>query len=469
MDGRLKFNAGENGGSIFSFVVRAGEAPASFARQHRDLDAERLHVYVADDDAVSRRDLLMTLLAERIGVAGSGPAAGLLDALRAADTAGRLPDLVLVGQVQELDRDLAIAADLASDSRLAHIPLVLAPVSGMRGHAHAVHQAGYSAYLPRPFHTGELLQCLRAVLPGAGSSPDSARHTSPSDAGTRLITRHRLADEQRVASAGRVLIADDDPANLKVTRLQVERLGYPVDVVENGAEAVAAASRCDYQIVLMDCQMPTMNGLVATTEIRRRGDGRGPVIVAVTAETGEEWRQRCLLAGMNDVLEKPVRTHVLAEILNRYARTRGAALTEQRGRGGPARRAHARLDEARPTGDREGRPTGDREARAGGINDLIADVGLELTLELAREYVTGVTRALETVATGDLVAIRQDAHRLLGSARTLSLATFERLWLRVEDLASLPEEIPAETIDELRRARVELERWIERHHEKHCA
>jgi HPt (histidine-containing phosphotransfer) domain-containing protein len=212
-----------------------------------------------------------------------------------------------------------------------------------------------------------------------------------------------------------------------------------------------------------------MNGLVAAAEIRRLGDGRGPAIVAVTAETGDAWRQRCLLAGINDVLEKPVRTHVLAGILNRYARTRSAALADHLGAHhagglavGPARRAHARLDEARPAGDREAR-------RAGGIDELIADVGLELTLELAREYITGVSRALETVATGDLAATRRDAHRLLGSARTLSLARFERLWLRVEDLASLPEEIPPATIDELRRARVELERWIERHHEKHCA
>jgi CheY-like chemotaxis protein/nitrogen-specific signal transduction histidine kinase len=471
MGGRLKFNAGADGGSVFSFVIRAGEAAASFAGERRDLDAERLRVYVADDDAVSRRDLLMALLAERIGVAGSGPVTGLLDALRAADAAGRLPDLVVVGQVQEPDRDLAVAAALAHESRIARVPLVLAPVSGMRGHAHAVRQAGYSAYLPRPFHSGELHRCLRAVLRGVGSSSDVvAGHTGPTGTGTHLITRHRLADEQRMASAGRVLIADDDPANLKVTRLQVERLGYPVDVVENGAEAVAAASRSDYQIVLMDCQMPKMNGLVATTEIRRRGDGRGPVIVAVTAETGEEWRQRCLLAGMNDVLEKPVRTHVLAEVLNRYARTRTTTPGDRPGFGGPARGAHDRLDEARTASAGDASPAGDGEARhVGGIDDLIADVGIELTLELAREYVTGVTRALETVAIGDLAAIRHDAHRLLGSARTLSLATFERLWRRVEDLASLPEEIPAATIDELRRARVELERWIERHHEKHCA
>jgi two-component system, sensor histidine kinase and response regulator len=441
MGGRLTFKAGVNGGSVFSFVIRVDQAAASLAPAGGDLAAESLRVYVADDDPLSRRDLLMALVSERIGVSGSGPASGVTHALRNAHAAGRLPDIVLVGHIPGPHDDLGIPAAVAADPRLAPVAFVLSPVSGMRGRAHAVHQAGYSAYLPRPFHRGELKQCLRAVLRRAGSSHEGAPgDANRADAGTRLITRHRLADEQR--ATGRVLIADDDPANLRVTRLQVERLGYQVDTVENGAEAVDAANRGDYRIVLMDCQMPTMNGLVATSEIRRL-HGRDPVIVAVTAEAGEEWKQRCLLAGMDDVLEKPVRTHVLAEVLHRYARTPGTATFVHEVTSGTT--------------------------AGGGIDDLIADVGLELTLELAREYVTGVTRALETVGRGDPAAIRQDAHRLLGSARTLSLSTFERLWQRVEAIASSQDAVPVATIDDLCRARIELERWIEKHHEKHCA
>ncbi len=249
-----------------------------------------------------------------------------------------------------------------------------------------------------------------------------------------------------MATAGRVLIADDDPANLKVTRLQVERLGYPVDTAENGAEAVAAVRQGDYHLVLMDCQMPTMNGLIATAEIRRiRSGSCYPVIVAVTAEAGREWQQRCRLAGMDEVLEKPVRTHVLAEILNRYARTH-----------------------VHDTSSGESIPVL-RTSTGGGIDDLVADVGIELTLELASEYLTGVTRALETIGTGNLETMRYDAHRLLGGARTLGLPTFERLWKTVQDMTLSEREIPRATLDELRRAYDEVERWIERHHEtRHC-
>jgi CheY-like chemotaxis protein/HPt (histidine-containing phosphotransfer) domain-containing protein len=371
---------------------------------------------------------------------------------------------VIVGHVLEAGGDLGVASRLTGNARLARIPLLLAPIAGMRGHALDVHAAGYTAYLPRPFRCGELYQCVRAVLRrSAPSLEGAAGQASDADGAMPLITRHRLADEQQMAAAGRVLIADDDPANLKVTRLQVERLGHPVDVVENGADAVAAVMRRDYQVVLMDCQMPTMNGLVATTEIRRLKDGSGfPAIVAVTAQAGEEWQRRCLQTGMDDVLEKPVRTHVLAEILNRYARTtfrsnehQDVLATAAAKAGGLSRHSC-------------------EAAEAGGIDDLIADVGIELTLELAREYLTGVARALETIASGDMAATRHDAHRLLGGARTLSLTTFARLWLSIEELPSSQSRIPRATVDELRRACVELETWIERHHEKyrsekHCA
>ncbi|HWN86626.1 MAG TPA: ATP-binding protein, partial [Vicinamibacterales bacterium] len=266
MGGRLTFTPNANGGSVFIFTVGVREGTASFHPELGQPDAAMLRVYVADDDPLSRRELLMTLSTEGIGVSGSGPAATLDDALRSAEAAGRLPAIVIVGHVLDEDGDLRIASRLAANARLAKVPLLLAPISGMRGHARAVHEAGYTAYLPRPFRCGELYQCLRAVLRRL-SRQAAPGHASDVDEAAPLITRHRLADEQRLAAAGRVLIADDDPANLRVTRLQVERLGHPADAVENGAEAVAAVMRGDYQVVLMDCQMPTMNGLVAAAEI----------------------------------------------------------------------------------------------------------------------------------------------------------------------------------------------------------
>jgi CheY-like chemotaxis protein len=450
MDGRLSYTPGAQGGSVFEFVIQVDEATTSIARERRDPDSTTPRVYVADDDPLSRRELLTALMAEQLVVAGSGPASGLRAALHAADAAERLPDAVLVGHVHEPEGDLGVAARIASDARLSRMPLVLAPVSGLRGHAPAVHRAGYSAYLPRPFRGGELQQCIRAVIRRPGSIPArDADSAGLADRGVRLVTRHRLADEQRIATAGRVLIADDDPASLMVTRLQVERLGYPVDTVENGGQAVTAASLRSYHVVLMDCGMPGVDGLAACAEIRRMRHERRPAIVAITAHAGAEWKRRCLLAGMDHVIEKPVRTHVLAGILNQYARTSRDAMLDT-----PAASTSSRVSSPR---------------LSGAIDNLVADVGLELTLELAREYAAAVTRAIETVGSGDVTAIRHDAHRLLGSARTLGLPDFELLWLKVEELANADRYVPDAIREELRRACADLEGWIERHHEKHCA
>jgi hypothetical protein len=149
---------------------------------------------------------------------------------------------------------------------------------------------------------------------------------------------------------------------------------------------------------------------------------------------------------MEDVLEKPVRTHALAELLHRFCR--GAART----------RAHD-IDVLPPSALAAGQ----------GIDGLVADVGIDLTVELAGEYIAGVTRAVQALRSGSAVSVQHDAHRLLGGARTLGLTQFESLWRHVETLSSSHTEIPDTTIAGLRRATTELERWIEAHHETHNA
>jgi signal transduction histidine kinase/DNA-binding response OmpR family regulator len=437
MGGTLTVDSNPARGSTFSFTVSLKEDVRPLAPREADApDSGRLRVYVGDDNSRSLSELLLALTAAGVGIAGTGSASGLPEALRTASAAGHRPDAAVVGHVRVEGGDLAIAQAVKADPRLAAVPLILAPVSGLRGHARQVREAGYSAYIPRPFHGAELLQCLRESLTRARGS------RTAND--LRLITRHNLAD-QATAAAGRVLVVDDDPVSRQVTRLQIARLGYVVDEAAGGADAVRAAATGAYQLIFIDCEMPDMDGLAATTAIRRQEPpGRRAFIVALTAHVSAEQRERCREAGMDDYLVKPLRPQMLAELLTLRLRPQGDGANEVE--------PHA------------GRPANDTAAPA--LDRLGADIGRDMTIELVHKYLAGVERAADRLSRPAYIEdqnIRDVAHRLLGGARVLGLERFERIWSSLAERSDDGTNVPSATIDDLHEASAELIAWIASH------
>jgi PAS domain S-box-containing protein len=165
--------------------------------------------------------------------------------------------------------------------------------------------AGDADRVSKPIKPQALYECLKRVMeqsPGAG----------PAIAEGMPVSRPGVC-------RGRVLIAEDNPVNQRVARLQVQRWGFESDVVANGEEALAALERLDYMLVLMDCQMPRMDGYAATRELRRRENGSRHIpVIALTANAFATDREACLQAGMDDHLAKPVSLHTLGEILDRW-------------------------------------------------------------------------------------------------------------------------------------------------------
>ncbi len=441
MNGTVGVESSPGRGSTFSFTIRLTEGVKPLTLHEMEaLNASSLRVYVADDDAHSLRELLLSLAAAGVGVAGSGSAAGLPESLRAASADGHQPDVAIVGHVRREGDDLAIATAVKAEPRLAGIPLVLAPVSGIRGHAREVREAGYSAYIPRPFQGDELLQCLRATV--------LRLQVGPAD-GPDLITRYNIADRTTIPAAGRVLVADDDPASRHVACLQIARLGYLVDAVSGGKDAVKAAATGAYRLILMDCQMQDMDGLAATAAIRRRESAEyRPFIVALTADVSAEQRERCRDAGMDDFLEKPLRTQTLASVLNRHLR---------RGQSAPA--SGARADTEAPV--------------TNSMAILEAEIGAEVTLDLVREYLAGVEQATERLSRPEHLQpgdVRSLAHRFVGGARVLGLARFERIWASLSERTEDADPIVAPAlVDDLRGACVDLTAWIDRQQRKQHA
>jgi len=172
----------------------------------------------------------------------------------------------------------------------------------------AVEQLGFAAYLEKPWARSELIEALSVVL----SCEASAWHTL-----THPIVTPRLLRENRGAERRHLLVAEDEPVNRKVAIAVLQKLGFNVDAVEDGAQAVEAWSKRKYHLILMDCHMPILDGFEATKEIRRReaGMGRHIPIVALTANATREAQAECFAAGMDAFITKPFQPDALLEQL----------------------------------------------------------------------------------------------------------------------------------------------------------
>jgi CheY-like chemotaxis protein/HPt (histidine-containing phosphotransfer) domain-containing protein len=204
-----------------------------------------------------------------------------------------------------------------------------------RGHAEEARRAGAMGYLPKPVRHDELRDCLRTVLGLADTQkPNESRTLSTVP---QLVTRHTVAEN---IQHRRVLVVEDNIVNQKLAVRMVEKLGYQPDVVDNGQEALTALQKGDYTAILMDCQMPIMDGFETTKNIREReasaassttpaggdAESNGPSssmphipIIAVTANAMQGDRERCLAAGMDDYLSKPIKLEELRAALARWA------------------------------------------------------------------------------------------------------------------------------------------------------
>jgi len=321
MDGEIGVISEEGHGLEFWFTVCLDKQPENAQTEALPpADIRKAHVLVVDDNATNREVLITQFNALDVRVEESPDGPSALQALyRARDAGDPFRAAILDMQMPGMD-GVALAQAIKSDETLKDTHLVLMTSLGQRGDAKRMEEIGFAAYLTKPARRSELFGCLSAVI----------ENTAEAQPVKSIVTRHTIHEMRR--SAVRILLAEDNITNQQVAVGILKKLGLRVDAVANGAEAVKALETLPYDLVLMDVQMPDMNGLEATQQIRNPQSAvrnHQIPIIAMTAHALQGDRERCLDAGMNDYVTKPVDPQALVEALNKWL-PKEAATTNDR-------------------------------------------------------------------------------------------------------------------------------------------
>jgi len=313
MGGRIDLESERGRGSTFRFAVPLRRSPGDDVPAATAPECLRgRRALVLDDNATNRRLLELQLGARGVEVELLADPAAALSRMRSAQREGRPFDLAIIDFAMPGQDGVAVARSIRADPLVRETPLVLLSSMTQRTRLPEISRAGLDACLFKPLREERLVDCLTAVLGDPGR-------------GTPRPSRQVVTDRSLVASSFRmrrkVLLCEDNPVNQRVAVLMLRRLGCEVDVASDGHEAVQALERSRYDLVLMDCQMPGVDGFEATRRVRAREAGtedRVP-IVAVTAHAMAGDRERCLEAGMDDHLTKPIRIGDLRSSIERWA------------------------------------------------------------------------------------------------------------------------------------------------------
>jgi PAS domain S-box-containing protein len=418
MGGTMSAESREGQGSTFRFTIIAEQAPApipAYVRGEEPLLAGH-RVLIVDDNATNREVLVR--MTRAWGMEPRAAASGN-DALTLIGE-GEPFDLALLDMQMPMMDGLALARAVRAHPSAADLPLVM--LSSVGRHRHTESDLRFAAELTKPVKPSELYDSLMGIFGSHVAAPSAYEQTD----------RTRTLAEQVPL---RILVAEDNVVNQRVVLLMLQRLGYRAEVVSNGRDAVDALERQPYDTVLMDVHMPEMDGLEATRVIRSRlGDGKGPTIIAMTANALQGDREACLAAGMDDYISKPIHPEELAAALAR-SRTlpdgRTVRASEETGESDAGLLDAAALDQL-------SRTAGSAEGMDALIQLFVADT----------EKLLGAFR--DAARRDDTRELRVQAHTLKSTAATFGATRLSALSRRLEDgIQSGSVEGVAELLDEI--------------------
>jgi signal transduction histidine kinase/DNA-binding response OmpR family regulator len=319
MHGRIWLESEPGRGSTFHFTIRLGltDSPCARASFAQPAILQRLRALIVDDNATSGKVLegMLSRWGMRPTVCDGGRAG--LAALQIAKAQDRpFPLVLLDGQMPDMD-GFMVAELIRQDPALAGATIMMLTSAGRAGDAARCRELGISVYLVKPIRQGDLLNAICAALQNA-----------PQDRPDLVITKHTVREER---NRYRILLAEDNPVNQRLALRLLEKRGFDVTVVGDGGAALNALDKNAFDIILMDVQMPEMDGFETTAAIRAKEKltGLHVPIIAMTAHALKGDQERCLGAGMDAYVSKPIRTEELFKIIDDQLSASNAANKNQ--------------------------------------------------------------------------------------------------------------------------------------------
>jgi PAS domain S-box-containing protein len=398
MDGEAGVTSQEGVGSVFWFTARFGIShQVNKTRRAPPLELKGQRVLVVDDNATNRKVIMGQLVLCGTEAVCASSADEALALMRQSANAGRPFEAALLDHQMPGCDGARLGRMIIDDPLLNPTRMILLTSSGQRGDGHRFAEIGFAGYLLKPVTQRDLTDCLLMVL----AVKAEAWHMQSQP----IVTRHALRT-QRGRAKHRILLAEDNAVNQKVACRTLEKLGYRVDVAIDGRAAVDGWKSGRYDLVLMDCQMPVLDGYEATREIRRMegADARIP-IVALTAHAMKGADLQCTAAGMDDYLTKPIDRLQLEACLERHL-------------SGPP----VNFDDTVVLTDKR---AGTDETPALDWNELLkaSDGDEGFARELAMLFMRTGPQAMQTIVaalrTGDYAQVGDRAHEIRGSAASL--------------------------------------------------
>ena len=311
MEGQIGVESKEGKGSTFWFTVVLEKQPDQLQVPFELGSIEKLRVLIVDYIDTNRYIIRTYLESWNCRVEEIDSTEAVMITLQNAIAENDPFKVMLLDNcIPKPDVEI-LSQKIKAEPQLQDLQLVILISVGMRGDAEYFQKLGFAAYLVKPIKQALLLDCLRIV------TGESARGRKGSS--KLIITRHSISEDHKPHI--RILLAEDNIINQKIAlRILEKKLGYHADVVTNGREAVALLEKFDYDLVLMDCQMPEMDGYEATGTIRDRNSAvrdHNIPIIALTANAMKGDRKKCLGAGMDDYVSKPVSLKKLSDAIDR--------------------------------------------------------------------------------------------------------------------------------------------------------